>query len=533
MAAGAAYFINFTLKHESGYFDVAAGDKPLLHLWSLAVEEQFYIVWPLLLMLVRRRRMLIAVIAALAVASFAGSLVALGKNQASAFYLPHYRVWELGAGALLAAAALGGGPFARLRGSALADIGSIAGLALVLGPALFLAQRPDYPGYFALMPTAGALFLIAAGPHALVNRTLLSQPFMVGIGLVSYALYLWHWPILSFAHILGRGDDTIVTLLCVAAAVALACVTYLYVERPLRRARFAALPTALVGATLSLCLLGVLSQHKALPPRLDALRYQRIADAIGDWGFPGALRKAVAPSGLRIDTAGEGRDKVLFLGDSNMQQYWPRIERSLSRSPNFLSVTFATRGGCVPIPEIPAQPECGNFAGRGYDLATDASIKTIVIGAAWVTYFSTTIATPDKRERALVSLAKAVGSLTARGKSVWLILNIPNGPGISPATAVQRTLWGDTTIAPLRLSRAQFERSWAPVKARLIDIARSAGARVIDPADWLCGDTVCPGETGDGDPIYMDGGHLRASYAREHAAFMDQTLGITTGSISR
>jgi hypothetical protein len=73
---------------------------------------------------------------------------------------------------------------------------------------------------------------------------------------------------------------------------------------------------------------------------------------------------------------------------------------------------------------------------------------------------------------------------------------------------------------------------------RLVDIARAAGARVIDPADWLCGKTLCPGETGDGDPIYMDGGHLRASYAREHAAFMDQTLGdqtrgITTGSIGR
>ena len=116
MAAGAAFFINFTLKHESGYFDVAADDKPLLHLWSLAVEEQFYIVWPLLLMLVRGRRTLIAVIAALAIASFAGSLVALGKNQASAFYLPHYRVWELGAGALLAAVALGGGPLCAPAG---------------------------------------------------------------------------------------------------------------------------------------------------------------------------------------------------------------------------------------------------------------------------------------------------------------------------------------------------------------------------------------------------------------------------------
>ena len=98
MAAGAAYFINFTLKRESGYFDVAADDKPLLHLWSLSVEEQFYIFWPLLLLLIRGRRSLIAVIAALAIASFVGGLHALGKNQASAFYLPHWRVWELAVG---------------------------------------------------------------------------------------------------------------------------------------------------------------------------------------------------------------------------------------------------------------------------------------------------------------------------------------------------------------------------------------------------------------------------------------------------
>ena len=118
MMAGAGYFINFTLKRESGYFDVAADAKPLLHLWSLAVEEQFYMGWPLLLMLVRPRQWIAAVVTALVVASFVGSLYALSKNQASAFYLPQYRMWELGTGALLAIATLyWGGQVARHPGS--------------------------------------------------------------------------------------------------------------------------------------------------------------------------------------------------------------------------------------------------------------------------------------------------------------------------------------------------------------------------------------------------------------------------------
>jgi peptidoglycan/LPS O-acetylase OafA/YrhL len=534
MAAGAAYFVNFTLMHESGYFDSAAGEKPLLHLWSLAVEEQFYIFWPLLLVAVRARRTLIVVIGVLVLASFVGSVMELSKNhQTAAFYLPYYRVWELGAGSLLAAAAMNEG-IVRVRNSPLADLGSAVGFALVLGPAVFLAQVLKYPGYFALLPTVGALLLIAAGPRALINRAVLSHPVMVAVGLVSYSLYLWHWPLLSFAHILGHGEDVTVTLLCVAAAALLAGVTYLYVERPLRHARFSALPVGLFGAVMSLCLVGVLSQWSALSPRLNAARYQKISDAIGDWTFPAGLRKVTTPSSLRIHTAGEGADKVLFFGDSNIMQYWPRIERILGHSVEFQSVIFATSGGCVPIlgAPHPSRPDCTTFVERGMELAADPSIKSVVIGAAWMAYFNSAEVL-SQSNAAFGSLTKTIRELSAQGKTVWLVLNIPIGAGISPKGAVRRTFWGDTKVVPMELSRAEFDRSWGPVRAQLVQAAKSGGGRIIDPSEWMCSDSICPGETENGSPIYTDGSHLRASYVRNYATFMDQTLGITTGSLGK
>lgn len=535
MTAGAGYFINFTLKRESGYFDVATDAKPLLHLWSLAVEEQFYIVWPLLLLFVRSRRTLVAVIAALAVASFVGSIYALGKNQASAFYLPQYRMWELGAGALLAVAVLYRPPLTGRK----ADLASFAGLGFVLSASLLLAERANYPGFFALLPVAGALLLIAAGPRAVVNRALLAHPALVFIGLISYPLYLWHWPLLSFAHILGVSTDVTVVSAAVLASVTLAVATYFLVERPIRHMRATAAAPALVTVTVMIAVVGALAHYGALMPRLNAAAYRDVSVASSDWAFPDGLTRDKAIDGLKLYRAGRGANAVLFVGDSNAEQYWPRVSHLAASRP----IVFATLGGCPPIPGVtaPDRPDCHTFTDHIKVLAQDPQIGTIVISAAWLRYFDsaiyqvagvgpTTRSTPGWDE-SFERLGNAIRDFTGGGKQVWLVLSMPVGDSLAPGSSLQRSLTGDARIMPLSVDRRSAGATWEPIHAKLREVATRAGARVIDPLPWFCDAETCRGRTADNAIIYMDAGHLRASYVREHATFIDEVFGVVTGSV--
>ncbi len=538
MMAGAAYFLNFTLKKEAGYFDASAAEKPLLHLWSLAVEEQFYIVWPVLLLLLAGRGRTLAVLALITVASLGMSLIAIHRNSAAAFYLPQNRFWELSSGALLAFGHLYGSQW-QLN-SLVRHVVSIAGLALILGAVLLLDAQVIYPGAWALIPCMGALFVIGAGPDAFANKWLMSLPAMVFIGLISYPLYLWHWPLLSFSSILGFGGDAKVRLATVALAAVLAYLTYRFLERPLRHAQSSAIPVGLLVATLSFCLAGALASKSALHPHLNDPQHRDIGDAIEDWQFSKGLRRVNAHSGVLIHEAGTGTNKVLYFGDSNMQQYWPRIERRMSELKDAPSVIFVTGGGCFPIPGAVEDhhPNCLRFAETAIDVAKDPAIKTIVIGAFWYGYFNNSqyhiegsnggplnVGTPAWNE-AFSRLARMIGDFTAAGKSVWIVLNMPSSEELAPRFSFRRSISGSTRLLPRQLDRAMFESGWAPIRSKLMEVAAASGANVIDPMSSLCDKVVCPGRTADGVLIYKDGGHLRSSYVRGHAAFMDVTLEI-------
>jgi hypothetical protein len=368
----------------------------------------------------------------------------------------------------------------------------------------------------------------------------------VFVGLISYSLYLWHWPLLSFRSILGAGSDVGVTAIAVAAAFVLAIATYLYVERPFRRARAVAVPATLMGATLTFYLAGVLAQTSVLGPRLDGLRHRAVGDAVADWRFPDGLVRVRTASGLRIyQTPGAATgDKVLYFGDSNMQQYWPRIERLVSEAGVRRRIIFATTGGCPPIPGIreATHPNCNGFAEEIVALALQDDVKAVVIGASWISYFNNSpyylegdgggplsVGTPAWNN-AFAVLEATMRAVVDRGKPVWLVLNMPSSPSLMPLLSLRRSLAGGTSFVPLSLDRAEFERTWAPIKAKLIEAAKASGASVIDPMPWLCDAAACPGQTADGVPLYTDGGHLRASWVREHATFLDATLGVETSS---
>lgn len=219
--AGALFFYNFLLLENVGYFEVVGTQMPILHLWSLCVEEQFYIFWPVITGLIwRLRRGRLLVIAAIALASFALNISLIARYPSAAFYLPFTRFWQLLVGGILAAVAVRGelslsgfNTRANIKAMSPGQIRlasnacSLLGFALIGGAVFALKDGMRYPGWLALVPTIGAAFLISAGPSGWVNRHILSRPAVVFVGLISYPLYLWHWPALQWAQVITKYFD--------------------------------------------------------------------------------------------------------------------------------------------------------------------------------------------------------------------------------------------------------------------------------------------------------------------------------------
>lgn len=274
---GGVFFVaNFLFAAEVGYFDVAALHKPLLHLWSLAVEEQFYILLPVLLIVFYAcRTSILAVLAILFICSFVFSIYEVTSAPGRAFFLPFSRFWELLSGSILAGCKLrwsatldtmwlrldahlanffkqvGHGAFSSVR---FATVVSGIGFLFIASALTLTPDKVAYPGIAALLPVAGAFCIILAGPEATLNRVFLMNRPAVWFGLISYPLYLWHWPILSLMAIVdGDLPNRNARLIAIFSSVLLAWLTYQFVEKRVREHRsLFAVPTVLVAMMLAI-----------------------------------------------------------------------------------------------------------------------------------------------------------------------------------------------------------------------------------------------------------------------------------------
>lgn len=278
IAGGAGFVANFVFWKEAGYFDMAADTKPLLHLWSLGIEEQFYIVWPFMLSLLWRRtpRMLGWVIVGLLLISFLYSVWLVQRDITADFYSPLTRFWELGLGAALAYGVLKD----KLHfAAAHRQLLSWLGLGLILIAVVVIEKGDHFPGAWALLPAVGTAMLIYSG-GAWLNRNALSSRPLVWIGLISYPLYLWHWPLLSFARIIESETPSVdVRLSLIAASVVLAWATYRFVELPVRA------KSALQARKL-VCLLGLamllLFAAGVTIRKSDGFKFRALSNLSGD-----------------------------------------------------------------------------------------------------------------------------------------------------------------------------------------------------------------------------------------------------------
>ena len=286
VASGAGFVSNFSFWFESGYFDNDAKTKPLLHLWSLGIEEQFYIIWPLLLGLVWKRKWnFLTLTLLIAAASFAVNIFTVSENPVSAFYSPLSRFWELMTGGILAYITLHKPQYISCQKPAICNGQSVVGLTLIaLGIAL-VTENSRFPGWWALLPTIGAFLVISAGPGAWLNRHLLASRLLVWVGLISYPLYLWHWPLLSFARIInGHSISYGTRMVVVFASFVLAWLTYRFVETQIRKRREGAMIGLTVGLCLAMAIVGYIGYDTYHRDGLEFRKANRIAyTATYDW----------------------------------------------------------------------------------------------------------------------------------------------------------------------------------------------------------------------------------------------------------
>lgn len=508
--AGAAFLANFVFWSESGYFDKAAIAKPLLHLWSLGVEEQFYIFWPVLLALAwRLRANLLLVAGAIAIASFGANLYATSAAPAAAFYSPWTRFWELMIGAMLACLALHRPAWNLAQRPRLASAASIAGLAL-LALGIVFAREKGFPGWQALLPTAGAALLIVAGPGAAVNRRVLSRGAFVAIGLISYPLYLWHWPLLSFPRIvhgeLGAGMRAVLLVL----AVILAVLTYAWVERPVKTARNrGAVAAVLVALMLAVGSFGLLVTAERGFAQRAVVQSNVSLDTVRAGAFPPyAAACPLAPASRKnlFQCYADTREPPRFalLGDSKAGALFSGVFRTSAPGGTWMVLASGDSGPLLPV--LSDSPIYAYVNRQAVDAAVRTleaadSVETVVIAAATRALFGLandhSIADlPASRNGrvALDALDATVSRLVAAGKRVVLVVDNPTLPhpedclGRTTASAFVDRLLAAPPNPACTIALAKHLELSRPYRELLGEVQRRHPGRValFDTLPFLC-----------------------------------------------
>jgi peptidoglycan/LPS O-acetylase OafA/YrhL len=337
---GSIFLSNFVSFLENGYFDVSADFKPLLHLWSLGIEEQFYILWPLILWLSWKKKSIIKtfIIAAI-VLSFSLNIFTVHTNSNAAFYLPHMRFWELLIGSLMAYLTIFEKEKTAGFSNKYANQLSILGAIFLVISLIFISNENAFPGWWALLPTIAAAALIMAGPEAWVNRNILSLPLMIWFGLISFPLYLWHWPLLSFARILfGENTTPQIIFAMISLAVLMAWLTYKFVETPIRFGTFE--NKSYYSLTAILAVIGAVGLfsfkqegQKGLPRAFIATN--PVSISAYDGGDMGETIAGCGPNKMTLDStfsvcAKDRREdpKYILLGDSKALALFPALVRT-------------------------------------------------------------------------------------------------------------------------------------------------------------------------------------------------------------
>lgn len=544
LIATAFFAANVEFWREAGYFDLASAQKPLLHLWSIAVEEQFYLLFPALLLWVGTgsRTKMLWVTAALFAASFAFSVWAVAYVPTTAFYLLPSRTWELMLGALLALAPLPV-PASRVAREGIAA----AGLAMIAIAVFAYAPWQPFPGVAALLPCVGAALVITAGQQPSFVRTVLAAKPVVFIGLISYSLYLWHWPVLVFArNVIGHDLDRVQACGLLSLSVALAVLSWKFVESPIRRGLKMGWRPLFAGAVSAMALTAVcgvaVATTQGMPDRWQPeirriLAEERNHEPRMDICF--GLTAADVQSGrlCRIGSTDAKTPSFLLWGDSHADALLPAVQKVAQLRGR--AGLFAGSGACAPLLGVTRSDvtDCKGFNDAVVKVALRDTIDEVILDARWAknandpwggaTAITLSDASGTSNDVASMEkvfyrgLERTVVALRRAGKHVVIVAPVPEASSSVPRLMARMRLAGDrrevTRALWAYLTREKF------VLYALRRMQREHGARVIYPHQVLCATGNCAFALND-RPMYRDEHHLSVFGALQLVPLMSQAF---------
>jgi peptidoglycan/LPS O-acetylase OafA/YrhL len=493
IAAGVAFVSNLFQLSQVGYFAPDATENPLLHLWSLGIEEQFYIFWPPALLILfgsKRHRIWMAAIAA---ASFGVSLMIFFGYKDWSFYSPISRAWELLAGGIVANDYTNVWERKKRRFAQLENLLAMLGIVAIIFAAITLNKESLFPGFYALLPVLGAVLIILS-PNSLVNRTFLSNPQMVLIGLISYPLYLWHWPLLSYLGIVRNGVPNVIEIWAVVLiAVVLSWLTFRFVEIPLRQQKNAAPKLAFGLVTVGM--VGIVTAIAAGFGFRFPLEIRDIAQLApqNNAGFRDKCFLGVPGSEFNSSCVERGdKPLVLLWGDSTAAALYPGLKNAQITVP-FRLPRF-TAAGCAPILAAGSNAWCDAANDIVFGFIRSSDHEIVLLQAWW------------DGVKDLEKLRQTIGLLKA--------LNIRRIVILGPVPVWKRTL-PHSLVNFYRLRHSIPDRITAGMSGpqgdeRMEAFSKSAGAEYISAWHTLCNSEGCMTRLGSSasEVITTDNVHL-------------------------
>jgi peptidoglycan/LPS O-acetylase OafA/YrhL len=533
IASAATFTLNFVLKQNTGYFDVAGEQNAVLHLWSLCIEEQFYILFPPLFLLVAKlkfNRFLAITIVILT--SFYLNISMVEENATATFYLPTTRFWEMALGSLLAAFLI------EKRFVMPYRIGifiTTAGLALIFSGVLFIEKSMEFPGWVALVPSVGAMLVLAHGNENICNK-LLSHPVMVWIGKISYPLYLWHYPIFAYLRVYeGEALSIALRLAAMVFATLLAWLTFKFIEFPIRFGRGRGLSNqivigSLVAMLLAMAVIGKKTQGaRGFPARINEQSTKNINHS--DEKIIGVACRTLSFKSEELNcliSNSQQEATHALIGDSHAGHFYAGLaEHVEERGGNLILLSGP---GCVPFIGIRTRntkgdPQtCGPIVSEIHSfLDANPAIKTVVLatrGPITITgkpfgeeevigrYIdSDSYPNANSLEELFAkSLDATVSHLISNGRKVVLILDNPE-LGFNP------TLCEDLPLIRKTRSSCTIERSVVEKRnqdyRRLIAkiVVTHPSVEIVDTFKTFCDAEYCYAKK-DGEWLYRDNNHL-------------------------
>lgn len=536
-SAAALFLSNVFFWRDAGYFAPATDWMPLLHTWSLAVEEQYYVAFPLMMFACRTwrpSRVLLLVVAAL-LASFCLSAYGTPEHPSAAFYLSPFRVWELLLGVVLS---FWEGPAITRRW--VRELVSVAGLAMIVVATVAFDSSTLFPGVVALLPCLGAAALIATGrTGATTVRAILSAKPAVFVGKVSYSWYLWHWPVLVFIRLRFVKTElgTDLALFCVASSFIIAALSWRYVESPFRRSaiiasrrRVFAMSGVAIGAPVVLSVVAILG--RGFPSRVseEVLALQHAAEDVDPYRLScsGQVGDSNCVFGSMHDAP-----SVMLWGDSHAAAIRPALEVALE--PAGASAVLVWQSACPPLLGAhrigdPKGEACERWRVGAITFAQNSDqISTVVLMGRWVYVASgkrreaggahvelfrddlTTEPSAEENPRVFErALHRTVSALRAAGKTVVLLGGTPemgwDVPAILALSAYHRV------VPPTPARREQIAAENRFVDEVFVEVAGTPGVTFIPLRDILCVDECRVLEAKRA--VYSDDDHLSMYGAR-------------------